>query len=122
MESSEELRKVPKNDLSLDTDTDKAAVAWESARVRSTKLAEAEALHAGGGAAHLAEQWAIAPLILLACQRLHAHAATEPQGDRIYRRKSPLQFFAVVTGQSLENDQDVDVAIRSCIPAGFGAE
>lgn len=71
---------------------------------------------------NLAKQRAVAPLILCACQQLQTDAATEPQGDRTHRRRSPLQFVAVVTGQSLENSQDVDVAIRSCIPAGFGAK
>jgi hypothetical protein len=51
-------------------------------------------------------------LILLACQRLHTHAATESQGNRIHRGQTPLQLVAIVAGLRLEYCQHVDVAFR----------
>jgi len=61
-------------------------------------------------------------LMLIACQGFDADATTDPQGNRIHRCKSSLQFVTVVAGQSTENDHDVDVTIRPGIPSGFRTE
>jgi hypothetical protein len=51
-------------------------------------------------------------LILLACQWLHTHAATEPQGNRIHGGQTPLQFVAIVAGLHFKHRQYVDVTVR----------
>jgi len=60
-------------------------------------------------------------LILLACQRLHTHAATESQGNRIHRGQSPLQLVAIVTGLRLEHRQHVDITVRPSLGQGLGS-
>jgi hypothetical protein len=61
-------------------------------------------------------------LILLACQRLHTDAATESQGNWIYRDQTTLQLVAIVAGLGLEDSQHIDVTVRPSLAPGLGSE
>jgi len=60
--------------------------------------------------------------ILLACQWLHTHTATEPQSDRIHRGQPPLQLVVIVAELRLEYYQDVDVTVGPSLAPGLGSE
>jgi len=61
-------------------------------------------------------------LILLACQRLHTYAATESQGNWIYRDQTTLQLVAIVAGLGLEDSRHVDVTIGPGLAPSLGSE
>ena len=61
-------------------------------------------------------------LILLACQWLHTHAATESQGNRMHGGQTPLQFVAIVAGLHFKHRQYVDVTVRPSLAPGLGSE
>jgi len=74
------------------------------------------------GPPHLAEQRAVAVVILINTQRFHAHATANAKGDRIDGRKTALQVIAVVARQTVEHHEQVEVTFRPGLAARLGTK
>jgi len=71
---------------------------------------------------HLTQQRAVAALILVEAEGLHAHATTQAKGNGINSSESTFEFITIVGGQVIEHHQQVDVAFRSSLAASLGTE